>query len=91
MAGVLEADTMAHIRFDPCWSLQRPNGVCFDVHLKLQIVPEEVLGGPSHLVRKGTRLDTVAENTDEWSYQAGLANGWIPSDPIDLIYPSVCG
>ncbi|KAJ7100268.1 glycoside hydrolase family 5 protein [Mycena belliarum] len=32
-----------------------------------------------------------AENTDEWSYQAGLANGWIPSDPIDLIYPSVCG
>ncbi|KAF5368609.1 hypothetical protein D9758_002201 [Tetrapyrgos nigripes] len=24
-----------------------------------------------------------AENADEWSYQAGLANGWIPKNPTD--------
>ncbi|EGN93094.1 glycoside hydrolase family 5 protein [Serpula lacrymans var. lacrymans S7.3] len=32
-----------------------------------------------------------AENADEWSYQAGLANGWIPQDPTALMYPSICG
>ncbi|KDQ63245.1 glycoside hydrolase family 5 protein [Jaapia argillacea MUCL 33604] len=32
-----------------------------------------------------------AENADEWSYQAGLANGWIPQNPTDLIYPGICG
>lgn len=32
-----------------------------------------------------------AENADDWSYQAGLANGWIPQDPTDLLYPSICG
>ncbi|EPQ60446.1 glycoside hydrolase [Gloeophyllum trabeum ATCC 11539] len=32
-----------------------------------------------------------AENADEWSYQAGLANGWIPRDPTDLQYPNICG
>jgi len=32
-----------------------------------------------------------AENADEWSYQAGLANGWIPQDPTDLEFPNVCG
>ncbi|KAJ7786634.1 exo-beta-1,3-glucanase [Mycena metata] len=32
-----------------------------------------------------------AENADEWSYQAGLANGWIPSDPTDLKFPDICG
>jgi aryl-phospho-beta-D-glucosidase BglC (GH1 family) len=31
------------------------------------------------------------EITDEWSYKAGLANGWIPLDPTDLIYPDICG
>jgi len=31
------------------------------------------------------------EQTDEWSYKAGLANGWIPSDPTDLIHPDICG
>ncbi|KAF8983682.1 glycoside hydrolase superfamily [Cyathus striatus] len=25
-----------------------------------------------------------AENADEWSYEAGLENGWIPHDPTDL-------
>lgn len=32
-----------------------------------------------------------AEAADEWSYQAGLANGWIPQNPTDLKYPSICG
>jgi len=32
-----------------------------------------------------------AENADEWSYQAGLANGWIPKNPTDYKYPSICG
>ncbi|KAJ7754931.1 glycoside hydrolase family 5 protein [Mycena maculata] len=32
-----------------------------------------------------------AENADEWTYQAGLANGWIPQNPTDLIYPNICG
>jgi len=31
-----------------------------------------------------------AENADEWSYQAGLANGWIPQNPTDLLYPNIC-
>jgi glucan 1,3-beta-glucosidase len=31
-----------------------------------------------------------AEEADEWSYQAGLANGWIPQNPIDLMYPDIC-
>jgi glucan 1,3-beta-glucosidase len=31
------------------------------------------------------------ESADEWSYQAGLANGWIPQDPTDLMYPNICG
>ncbi|KAF8968789.1 exo-beta-1,3-glucanase [Flammula alnicola] len=31
------------------------------------------------------------ENADEWSYQAGLANGWIPQDPTDYRYPNICG
>lgn len=32
-----------------------------------------------------------AEVADEWSYQAGLANGWIPEDPTDFKYPDICG
>ncbi|KAF8167367.1 exo-beta-1,3-glucanase [Crassisporium funariophilum] len=32
-----------------------------------------------------------AENSDEWSYQAGLANGWIPKKPTDYKYPKICG
>ncbi|KAF9225500.1 glycoside hydrolase family 5 protein [Gyrodon lividus] len=32
-----------------------------------------------------------AENADEWSYQAGLANGWIPQNPTNLMYPNICG
>lgn len=32
-----------------------------------------------------------AENADEWSYQAGLANGWIPQDPTSYQYPNICG
>jgi glucan 1,3-beta-glucosidase len=32
-----------------------------------------------------------AENADDWSYKAGLANGWIPQDPTDLQYPDICG
>jgi len=31
------------------------------------------------------------EAADEWSYQAGLANGWIPQNPTDYIYPNICG
>jgi len=30
------------------------------------------------------------ESADEWSYSAGLANGWIPQDPTDLMYPNIC-
>ena len=32
-----------------------------------------------------------AEIADEWSYQAGLENGWIPKDPTDFEYPNICG
>ncbi|ETW87145.1 glycoside hydrolase family 5 protein [Heterobasidion irregulare TC 32-1] len=32
-----------------------------------------------------------AESADDWSYQAGLRNGWIPQDPTDLQYPNICG
>ncbi|KAE9390726.1 glycoside hydrolase family 5 protein [Gymnopus androsaceus JB14] len=32
-----------------------------------------------------------AENADEWTYQAGLANGWIPQDPTDFEFPNICG
>ncbi|KAH7930933.1 glycoside hydrolase family 5 protein [Leucogyrophana mollusca] len=31
------------------------------------------------------------ESADDWSYSAGLANGWIPQDPTDLMYPDICG
>jgi len=31
-----------------------------------------------------------AENADEWTYQAGLANGWIPQDPTSRKYPNIC-
>ncbi|KAF5385032.1 hypothetical protein D9615_001239 [Tricholomella constricta] len=32
-----------------------------------------------------------AEIADEWSYQAGLANGWIPQNPTTRAYPNICG
>jgi glucan 1,3-beta-glucosidase len=31
------------------------------------------------------------ENADDWSYQAGLANGWIPQKPTSYKYPNICG
>ena len=31
------------------------------------------------------------ESADEWSYQAGLANGWIPQNPNNPQYPNICG
>lgn len=31
-----------------------------------------------------------AEEADDWSYQAGLQYGWIPRDPTDLKYPTLC-
>ncbi|KAK7465452.1 hypothetical protein VKT23_005430 [Stygiomarasmius scandens] len=31
-----------------------------------------------------------AEEADEWSYQAGLAGGWIPQNPSDRRYPNIC-
>jgi len=31
------------------------------------------------------------EATDEWAYQAGLANGWIPQNPNNLQFPNICG
>ncbi|KAH7930932.1 glycoside hydrolase family 5 protein [Leucogyrophana mollusca] len=30
------------------------------------------------------------EDADDWSYQAGLKNGWIPQDPTDYKYPNIC-
>ncbi|KAF8335349.1 glycoside hydrolase family 5 protein [Cantharellus anzutake] len=30
------------------------------------------------------------EATDEWSYQQGLAGGWIPYDPTQRLYPNIC-
>ncbi|KIP11128.1 glycoside hydrolase family 5 protein [Phlebiopsis gigantea 11061_1 CR5-6] len=32
-----------------------------------------------------------AENADDWSYQAGLAGGWIPQNPTQYQYPNICG
>ena len=32
-----------------------------------------------------------AESADEWSYQAGLANGWIPQNPTSFQFPNICG
>ncbi|KIP08203.1 glycoside hydrolase family 5 protein [Phlebiopsis gigantea 11061_1 CR5-6] len=31
-----------------------------------------------------------AENADDWSYQRGLAGGWIPQNPSDRMYPDIC-
>lgn len=31
------------------------------------------------------------EFADEWSYRAGLNNGWIPQNPTDLQYRYICG
>ncbi|KAF5366224.1 hypothetical protein D9758_005708 [Tetrapyrgos nigripes] len=31
-----------------------------------------------------------AESADDWSYQAGLENGWIPRNPEDRKYPDIC-
>lgn len=31
------------------------------------------------------------EEADEWSYQAGLENGWIPRNPTEREYPNICG
>ena len=31
-----------------------------------------------------------AEEADEWSYQAGLKNGWIPQNPTNRQYPNIC-
>ena len=31
-----------------------------------------------------------AENSDEWSYQAGLEYGWIPKNPTSFKYPGIC-
>ncbi|TEB38806.1 exo-beta-1,3-glucanase [Coprinellus micaceus] len=31
-----------------------------------------------------------AEQADEWSYQAGLKNGWIPQNPTNRQYPNIC-
>ncbi|KAG2022873.1 exo-beta-1,3-glucanase [Coprinopsis cinerea AmutBmut pab1-1] len=31
-----------------------------------------------------------AEQADDWSYQAGLENGWIPKNPTDRQYPNIC-
>ncbi|KZT59079.1 glycoside hydrolase family 5 protein [Calocera cornea HHB12733] len=30
------------------------------------------------------------EQADDWSYQKGVQNGWIPSDPDDRQYPNIC-
>ncbi|KAF5366258.1 hypothetical protein D9758_005687 [Tetrapyrgos nigripes] len=30
------------------------------------------------------------ENSDDWSYQAGLQNGWIPWNPDDRKFPQIC-
>ncbi|KAH0591089.1 Glucan 1,3-beta-glucosidase [Termitomyces sp. J132] len=30
------------------------------------------------------------EIADEWSYQAGLANGWIPQNPTTREFPNIC-
>ncbi|TFK19970.1 exo-beta-1,3-glucanase [Coprinopsis marcescibilis] len=32
-----------------------------------------------------------AEVAHEWSYQAGLRNGWIPRNAGERIYPNICG
>jgi len=31
------------------------------------------------------------ESADEWSYKAGLANGWIPQNPTNRQFPGICG
>jgi aryl-phospho-beta-D-glucosidase BglC (GH1 family) len=31
------------------------------------------------------------EDADEWSYQAGLNYGWIPQNPTNYMYPTICG
>ncbi|KAF8527568.1 exo-beta-1,3-glucanase [Hysterangium stoloniferum] len=31
-----------------------------------------------------------AENADDWSYQAGLAGGWIPQNPTNRQFPNIC-
>jgi len=31
------------------------------------------------------------QESDDWSYQAGLEYGWIPQDPTERKYPNICG
>jgi len=31
------------------------------------------------------------QEADDWSYQAGLEGGWIPQDPTEREFPTVCG
>ncbi|GAA5827967.1 hypothetical protein JCM5353_002851 [Sporobolomyces roseus] len=31
-----------------------------------------------------------AENSDDWTYSAGVKGGWIPKDPNKPIYPNIC-
>ncbi|EJU03858.1 glycoside hydrolase family 5 protein [Dacryopinax primogenitus] len=31
------------------------------------------------------------EQADDWSYQKGVQNGWIPSNPNNRQYPNICG
>ncbi|KAF8215877.1 glycoside hydrolase family 5 protein [Mycena galopus ATCC 62051] len=42
------------------------------------------------LVYSFAKVTWKTESADEWSYSAGLANGWIPQDPTDLMYPNIC-
>jgi glucan 1,3-beta-glucosidase len=32
-----------------------------------------------------------AENADDWSYKAGVENGFIPRDAGERMYPNICG
>jgi glucan 1,3-beta-glucosidase len=36
-------------------------------------------------------MSRQAENADDWSYTAGLDDGWIPYDPTEKIYGNLCG
>lgn len=52
-------------------------------HWEAQVITYEKAGGWIQWTWK-------AENADEWSYKAGLANGWIPRQPTDLQHRNIC-
>lgn len=36
-------------------------------------------------------LTVGSRSQEDWSYNSGLVNGWIPYNPAERLYPNICG